>query len=732
MEKSRKALVVIVIAIALCAVLTGCVSNGVVASVGESGLAGSTLLFGTSVSNETVATTREFIFHKNISSGNEDIFKTVTGTSVSDPKDETLVRSGYDFQGWYLNSSCTGKAVAFPYTPDEDASAKIYFYAKWVSKEAIKINSIEGLMQINDYPEQNYVLVSDIDLSGFDRYIKDSDGNYLYDEPKMTDGVETEEDTAYNEAHRNAWIPICGGVGEEFSGTFDGNGKTISNMRIVITSDDQDEEFNYLAYGLFGNVTGSIKNLTIDNVDYSKSETSISYTEFRIDGDCSLFYIGGIAGHVADKGSVSGCTFIGQISNPELIYESTIWDQLFGSYAEPTENTYIGGIVGYLDGGTVSRCSSAGKIISESNADGVYIGGAVGYVSKVLNESTTKDKDTGEDVTVITVEYDAVVSNTDSSMIIKARYAGGLVGYNNGEIRGCFATGAVSGSLSYPAIAGGLVAYNYTRGTIEKCYAEGKASARTAGGLVGVNVFDYEYAEGGTIANAYAGGDVFASEFAGGLIGRAVANLPVNGRDGYSSKIFNYTDDQSSSQNRFFIIKQCLAYGKVEANATQTTFVDYNGKEYSSGVYYPVYAGSVIGQAHELLATGCIGFGTVTAISNRSKKDEVTGEVSSVLYNSAYADNFVGQSSNLISGNDYVKVYVAESVTVTRNDMKVVSPDYSSETGENVFKSYNQAEVQTYSYLNNQNTYTEIGFNAQDWNLTNLDVENGIRPTLNI
>ncbi len=723
MDKRRKALIVIIIAIALCATLTGCVSTGAFAGVGEND---STLVFGTNVVNETAPTTREFILHTGLkengsalkgSNDTEKIIKKEATSLLTDPQNEyELSAPGYEFDGWFFTSTFSGSRVEFPYTPNE-GETKINLYAKWSAKSVIKINSMEGLLQIGERPDGNYKLVADIDLSGFDRYAKDADGNYLYDEPKMTDGVETEDDVAYNVAHRNAWIPICGGVGEEFTGTFDGNGYTISNMSIVITSEDQDEEFNYLAYGLFGNVSGNgavIKNLTIDNIDYSKSEESITYTEFRIDGDCSLFYIGGIAGHVADQAQVTACTFIGQITNPEMIYENTIWDQLFGSYAEPTENTYIGGVVGYLEGGTVSNCSSTGKITSESNADNVYIGGAVGYVAKVLEDKTDKDG-----ATVTNVVYNATVSRTDSSMDVKGRYAGGLVGYNNGEIVRSFATGTATGSLSYPAIAGGLVAYNYTRGTVRLCYAEGKATARTAGGLVGVNVFDYATAEGGTITDAYAGGNVFASEFAGGLVGRAVANLPVNGRDGYSSKIFNYTDDQSSSQNRFFIIKNCLAYGNVEANASETVFVDYNGNSHSSGVYYSVYAGSVIGQAYELLATECIGFGTVTAVSNRSKTDEVTGEVSSVLYNSAYAENFVGQSSNLLSGNDYVKVYVAESVTVTRND----TTSYSS---------FNSAEAISYKELNKASTYTTMEFSTTDWNLSNLDIEAGIRPTLNI
>lgn len=725
MDKRTKILIAIVAMLALCVALTGCVSTGALASSGEGS---ASVLLGTA-RNESALAIRTFKFHTSTLIGDDEEYViTIDATGVTDDpaymtdsngnKVLKINKVGYEFQGWFFTSTYSGERVVFPYTPDaDDNRVVIELYAKWVLKTVHKISNAEELAQISKAPDGNYILTADIDLSGFDRFVKDTNGNYKYAAPRTTDGVETEDDKVYNEAHRNAWVPICGGVGEAFSGTFDGNGHRITNMSIVITSEDQDEEFNYLPVGLFGKVTGSVVNVVVDNVKTSDSG-DVSYTKFQIDGDCSRFYIGAVAGWVAEGGRVNNCTFIGRIVNPVLEYESTIWDDLFGSYAEPTEDTYVGGVVGYLNGGTVTACSSEGEITSESNADNVYIGGVVGNSAHVLDDDKVK------------ISTASTVTSSNSSMRIKARYAGGLVGYNNGDISMSFAIGNTEGSLSYPAIAGGLVAYNYTHGTISRCYAEGNVSARTAGGLVGVNVFDYATAAGGTISNAYAGGNVFASEFAGGLIGRAVANLPVNGRDGYSDKIFNMNDNKSSSDNTFFIITACMAYGDVEANATKTTFKDYNGVEYSADIYYPVYAGSVIGQAHELLVRGCIGFGTVKGVSNRPKVTvEGVSETESV-YNSAFAENFVGQSSNKISGKDYINVFVAESVTVTRNDMTVVEPGY--EGTEKTFTSYNPAPTVTFAQLNNSRFYEQQGFSGSYWYLDGLNVEAGIRPTLRL
>ena len=73
--------------------------------------------------------------------------------------------------------------------------------------------------------------------------------------------------------------------------------------------------------------------------------------------------------------------------------------------------------------------------------------------------------------------------------------AGGLVGYNEGAIQRCYATGKVSGNIT-----GGLVGLNAATGTITASYAAVRAVAGEygAGGLVGPNA--------GTITSSYATG----------------------------------------------------------------------------------------------------------------------------------------------------------------------------------------------------------------------------------
>ncbi|MBQ8178620.1 MAG: InlB B-repeat-containing protein [Clostridia bacterium] len=586
------------------------------------------------------------------------------------PTPNSAYKQGYDFAGWYLSSDFSGTKLTFPYTFTRNTT----LYAKWIAKSVIKISTAEDLQRVNTNLSADYALVANIDLSQFDHYAF-ADEHTL--DPDDFDSPEQMQEKAdeLKVKYANSWIPIAGEVGKEFSGTFDGNGYTISGMEVILTNYDEDPEFNYLPVGLFGKVTGTVKNVTL--VDY----------RIQVDGDVSRFYIGGVAGW-AYQSNVTNCSAVGNIINLEIDYTGNMWDSLFGSYAEPTESTYFGGVVGLIEEARVVGISSEGRITSESNADNVYLGGAVGYI---LSGS---------------------LANSNSISYVRGRYAGGLVGYNNGAISNSFAMGDVEGSLSYPAISGGLVSYNFTAGTIDKCYATGKTNARTAGGLVGVNVFDYATAAGGTIKNAYASGDVFASEYAGGLVGRATADLPIFGREDFHESIYNKEDDYGTSNNRFAIIENCLSYGHVEANVTETTFKDYKGEEVTTNVYYSVFAGSLIGQSYEQLIKGCVAFGDVVAISNRPITDD-----EELVYNSAFADNFMGHSTNTVVGADYRTVYAVQDMSVTRNG--------------STYSGFNSAPSQTYKMLNDSAFYrVTLGFDINVWNLNNLDVENGVMPTL--
>ncbi|MBO5774269.1 MAG: hypothetical protein J6R44_05490 [Clostridia bacterium] len=364
-----------------------------------------------------------------------------------------------------------------------------------------------------------------------------------------------------------------------------------------------------------------------------------------------------------------------------------------------------------MEGASVHSVSASGQITSESNADEVYLGGIAGFNSK------------------------GAITSSNANVYVRGRYAGGLVGYNNGSISLSYALGDAEGSLSYPAIAGGLVAYNFTEGSIQRSYAEGNVKARTAGGLVGVNIFDYVNAAGGTVRDAYAKGNVFASEYAGGLVGRANADLPIFGREDFHSSIFNNDDIVSNIENNklkfsFAIIERCLAFGSVEANATETEFKDDKGEVVNASVYYSVFAGGLIGQSYEQLVRSCVSLGSVSAISNRPKNNATDAD--DIAHNTAFAGNLTGHSTNEIVNTNFFHVYTLDSVEVKRNGAIFTGKYVDATSGEE--KTYpNTAPTQTENRLNDSTFYTSgssLGFDVNVWNCDGVDIANGIYPTL--
>jgi hypothetical protein len=154
-----------------------------------------------------------------------------------------------------------------------------------------------------------------------------------------------------------SWEPI-GNSDWSYVGTFDGNGKTITNLYINATQ----------AYmGLFGRIYKStIKNLTFENANVTNTENNIgilagyagngnTLQNIKISNTCQIKggndFTGGIAGYL--DGNAYNCV----------------------NYATVQGTEDVGGLVGYFESGTIKDCANYGDITGTSNV-GNLIGNA--------------------------------------------------------------------------------------------------------------------------------------------------------------------------------------------------------------------------------------------------------------------------------------------------------------------------------------------------------------------
>ena len=156
---------------------------------------------------------------------------------------------------------------------------------------------------------------------------------------------------------------------------------------------------------------------------------------------------------------------------------------------------YVGGVVGYNNGGTVTGCifSGSGSVSGKSSVGGVV--GENRYSNGVVENCHNAGKVSG--------------SNT----------VGGVVGRNNsnGTVTNCTNTGNVSGPDSgIDSNVGGVVGDN--RGSVENCYNIGEVSGDWyVGGIVGYNIDFDGYSA--SVENCYNTGSVSGSYYVGGVVG---------------------------------------------------------------------------------------------------------------------------------------------------------------------------------------------------------------------
>ncbi|HPS03701.1 MAG TPA: GLUG motif-containing protein, partial [Candidatus Sumerlaeota bacterium] len=231
----------------------------------------------------------------------------------------------------------------------------------------------------------------------------------------------------------------------------------------------------------------------------------------RPDTRCvGLFEAVGAGGEILDL-TLAGGTVAGGSGAGALVGANTqgIISNCHSSSKVSAKTGPVGGLLGSNEKGFVRNCSTSEAVVGENTTSA---GGLIGWNS-------------GDVVDSVATGVVKVTNMTWGSLMFKG--VGGLIGANNsgGKIVNSFSTGPVEGLGQYYIVAGGLAGTN--NGSIRNSFASSSVKGRTIngssslpalGGFVGLNA-------GGTVTDCFALGTIegtFNSSlpYLGGLIGQ--------------------------------------------------------------------------------------------------------------------------------------------------------------------------------------------------------------------
>ena len=260
---------------------------------------------------------------------------------------------------------------------------------------------------------------------------------------------------------------VSGGIASHSVGGLIGSGAVVTLQDCRSTEVVSGASVSYRLGGL----TGSISSGVLTNCHSAAS----------VEGAVESYEVGGLIGYANDT-TVTTCTSTGPVS-------------------AGINSDFMGGLIGLLQGTPermwaetqVVDCSSNSPVTGRDNSD--HIGGLIGEngrTGKIYRSHATGAVYGEEEVGGLVGwnEGDIVecYATGNITSAIDADRLGGLVGRNRGHIHGCYATGSVTGDFNSDHL-GGLVGKNENR--IVNCYATGAVSggleAEELGGLVGFN-----------------------------------------------------------------------------------------------------------------------------------------------------------------------------------------------------------------------------------------------------
>ena len=296
----------------------------------------------------------------------------------------------------------------------------------------VEIYTYEDLDDVRYDLTANYKLMNDIDMT---EWVKAGAGYDYYGQ---------------------GWNPIGSAniyASNAFTGVFDGNGHTISGLRMNVTQFPSGTG-NSVSFGLFARVSGTVRNLTVAG--------SITVNDSKYN------YAGGIAAYLNETGLIENCT-------------NQVKLNISGSYTQ-----YVGGIAG-LGFGTVRNCRNAASVYAFSSSSKYsYVAGLVGMGTGSVSSPSSSSSDDNLKVKIQKCINTGAI--TGKAYYYNDTAASGIANYAK-EVRNCYNTGTIKtaqvySNTNYTAYNNGIAHYSY----VYNCYNIGSVPK------CGTGSYNYNYA----------------------------------------------------------------------------------------------------------------------------------------------------------------------------------------------------------------------------------------------
>ena len=310
------------------------------------------------------------------------------------------------------------------------------------------------------------------------------------------------------------WTPIGYDWYHPFSGNFDGDGKTVSNLAINTTLEPA---------GLFGCLYGA----TVENLG----------VEIAPEGITGANNVGGVAGEVDSGGAINNCHVtggnvtgannVGAVAGS--VRESTVSNSFAANNVTSTGYEVAGGVVGVVNGGTVHNCHATGAVAGTRHVGGVVgvVSDSTTTVSSIVSNchatgNVTGNTEVGGVVgTVFSVAYGSRIRNCSATgNVMGTTYVGGVAGVvsEDSTVSNCYAAGNVTGT-DYVGGTAGSVGFT---SSLSNCYSMGDIAGHTeVGGVAGF------VSDNSSVSNCFATGSVTGGDHLGGVAGYVSNNSVV-------------------------------------------------------------------------------------------------------------------------------------------------------------------------------------------------------------